>query len=65
MSTPRELTREEQEKVTAGTGVVLGNPGNFKPVGQAGEDPSNNPPTDFVTGGSHIGGNGAFGASTN
>ena len=45
--------------------AVLGNPGNLHAVGRAGEDPSNNPPRDFVLGGTHVGGNGAHGASAN
>jgi hypothetical protein len=46
----RELTQQELDVVTGGWGeVTLGNPGNFKPVGRAGETPSNN--ENFITGG--------------
>jgi hypothetical protein len=54
----RELTQQEVDMVAGGGGEVCccfpppsvpGNPGNFKPVGNAGETPSNNP--NFIFGG--------------
>jgi hypothetical protein len=48
----RELTLQELDMVAGGWGTVPGNPGNFKPVGQAGETPSNN--LNFIVGGVFI-----------
>jgi|SwirhirootsSR2_FD_contig_101_1145000_length_336_multi_2_in_0_out_0_1 hypothetical protein len=57
----RELTLNELDMVSGGgetcccyppPPTTLGNPGNFKPVGQAGETPSGN--SNFITGGTFI-----------
>ena len=58
----RELTKEELDQVTGGW-IGPGNPGNLYAVGKAGENPSNNPPRDFIEGGYHEGDNGRTGAS--
>jgi len=62
----RELASYEIDCVAAGglvcpTPDVPGNPGNFKPVGNAGETPSGN--FNFIFGGEHQGFDGRAGNS--
>jgi hypothetical protein len=61
----RELSSEELDHVAGGWGVSssAGNPGNLKPVGNAGEAPNGN--TLFYTVGTAVGTNGAYGFSAN
>jgi hypothetical protein len=46
----RELASYEIDCVAGGWADIPGNPGNFKPVGNAGETPSGN--QNFISGGS-------------
>jgi hypothetical protein len=59
MESLRTLTDAELDCVA---GAWAGNPGNLMDVGQAGETPNGNGA--FITGGTHVDGNGAFGLSS-